>query len=142
MSHELPVVGSPCCFIFANKSARQSRGSVAQRIWKKSSECRGFLSYVQILHLAGKKKKKSLIILKYFFVFNSFLFILYDVSGISLSRKLFLVFFPLENVLGIPSLFARNTLHSSSVALIILLRSFVSSCFIYYKNFVRARTMS
>lgn len=88
------------------------------------------------------KKKKSLIILKYFFVFNSFLFILYDVSGISLSRKLFLVFFPLENVLGIPSLFARNTLHSSSVALIILLRSFVSSCFIYYKNFVRARTMS
>lgn len=76
MSHELPVVGIPCCFIFENESAGQSQGSVGYCIWKKSSECRGFLSYMQILHLTGKEKRKNslfFIILKYdVFVSHSF----------------------------------------------------------------------
>lgn len=132
MSHELPIVGSTCYFIFTNKSTWQSQDSVVYCIRKKSSECRGFLPYVQILHLAGKKKKDTQFLntmyLCFTFSYSSFK-MFWDQSlqeafhGPYALCKLSWYSF---------SLCHKYQVHNSTVAFITLPCNFIYSCFICY----------
>lgn len=86
-----------------------------------------------------KKKKKSLLMFKYVFMFLKFLFIFRDVSGIGLSRKLFLVLLVFANCVRYSySLCYIYHVHNSTIRLIKLVCNFIYSCFLYYaKNSLR-----